>query len=204
MAGHGSFPATTPAAARRDREAFRRHWHEMQSVARPRRRILVRDHRGCAAVPGPRHLLGAGRRLQHDPDGLLQDHRRQDQHVAQRLRRSARAADRGTGQPENRRMATGGRRRRRRPRPALRRPARRRTGAGGRCRQDDDTAHDRRAGDTFVRERLHRQSRCDDRAPGRAQRQHGVPELYALSAHGRDRQRRLRPRGLRRAKTAGA
>ena len=47
-----------------------------------------------------------------------------------------------------------------------------------------------------------RPSTSPTRRPGRARRQHGVPELRAVPAHGRARQRRLRPRGLRRAEGA--
>ena len=77
---------------------------------------------GCGGDVGPRpgrratqrHLLGAGRVVQHDPDRVRQDHRHQGQHVAQGLGRGAGATDRREGQPEDRRLV----RRHRRPAPA--------------------------------------------------------------------------------------
>jgi hypothetical protein len=48
------------------------------------------------------HLFGAGRMVQHDPDGLRADDRHQDQHVAQGFGRGACAADCREGEPEDR------------------------------------------------------------------------------------------------------
>ena len=104
-----------PALGWRRRPPFQETFHDATS---PRcsccRRAVCHRRPGPGRRPAQRHLLGAGRVVQHDPDGVRQDHRHQGQHVAQGLGRGAGAADRREGQPEDRRLV----RRHRRPAPA--------------------------------------------------------------------------------------
>ncbi len=62
-------------------------------------------------------------------------------------------------------------------------------------RQDHAAAHDRRAGCADLRPHPHRRPGRDHARAGRAQRQHGVPELCALPAHERAGQCLLRAGG---------
>ena len=94
----------------------------MRGWKRARRALVLAAGVACAggaggAGPGQRDLLGAGRLVQHDPDRVREVDRHQGQHVAEGIRRSARAADRREGESEDRRLV----RRHRRSAPAGRR-----------------------------------------------------------------------------------
>ena len=67
-----------------------------------------------------------------------------------------------------------------------------------RLRQDDDPAHDRRARDADLGRDLHRRPDGGRQAAGRARHGHDVPELCAVPASHRSRQRRLLSEDARR------